>query len=960
MMVDSSDTLLYNLIKSREWDEVRKFLSLGARTDSGDSNSSSSYNDNDFMKNIFFQNDGGTTLMDAFWEQAPDDIITTFIEKGGKALVMTVKDVFEETALHFACRRNATVKIVELLCEVGGQDLIVMKDRHGDTALEYATKYNASDGLKHYLRGEITSKFCKDLRSKPNALTLLTLESFVKAQGIDALFRTALDDDASIGTPIPIQLMADSIPSVDIIRYLLDEGPVHFGEAEYKDKYPTIRSDWNGLLRRAILPGTKGDVGKLWYLVNMEYWEAVRIFMTIEGIPSPTRMKHLFYKGGEEADTSLHAAIKTHSIPLDVFDLLIYIGGRELVLIRNRDHKTAYEVACESGAGPEVIERLKTLSNDELLLFLGKYRILDTNAIHQSDTSVVMKGQCAATKRDVAVKFIANYEHYEKELGHRERVKRHQNNEHALCVVPIIDSFDGKKDVDYDMPDAAKFDQSMKFIQSFDGKNTKVKLSDYKYAIVMGLADRSLDAIYREEKPNKNMCRGSLEDVLMRMEMLNKAGLCHGDLKTRNCVRIKGRIYIIDLDGASEFPQDKKEDANVNTYHANSYVGAKFSSGIVAPEMIHRFQGEAWETEVAAYKKYFDELKDQDGLEDHWKKVQPMCRKRYAYAVKTFLTTRGGTKRSHTGELYTPVIVKDMDKLPYDLVEASQAIDLWSFGVMLYKFETGQDLFNIDQQKDDLQSFEDMEKLACWDDEKKNDAIQKVKDPKAHDLLGKLLSKEKVNRGTITEALKHPYITGAELVNPDTMIHQNLKLPPIEVGEKQCLANGILIDLPDKVDRSVAEGTFELLFEAARYGVGEITQAKGMLIVIGCLDDFKKIGYWDKGMNTFEGTRIDVREWKSFKERILPCFVKDGAFCIDGETGFIVSDSFFIDLSTRNADKNGGTGHRNASAAGEEGFLAIKCSEDSCATDGRGKKKLKVFPGTKVPTMVPVKPENMI
>ena len=146
-----------------------------------------------------------------------------------------------------------------------------------------------------------------------------------------------------------------------------------------------------------------------------------------------------------------------------------------------------------------------------------------------------------------------------------------------------------------------------------------------------------------------------------------------------------------------------------------------------------------------------------------------------------------------------------------------------------------------------------MEKLACWDDKKMNDVIQEVKDFKASDLLGKLLSKESRKRGTITEALKHPYIAGAELFNPDTMIHQNLKLPPIEVGERQCLANGTLIDLPDKVDRSVAEGAFELLFEAARYGVGEITQAKGMLIIIGCLDDFKNIGYCEEGMNTFEG-----------------------------------------------------------------------------------------------------------
>ena len=190
-----------------------------------------------------------------------------------------------------------------------------------------------------------------------------------------------------------------------------------------------------------------------------------------------------------------------------------------------------------------------------------------------------------------------------------------------------------------------------------------------------------------------------------------------------------------------------------------------------------------------------------------------------------------------------------------------------------------------------------------------------------------------------------------------SMIRKHNSSDNVVVGEKQCLVNGVLIDLPDKATKSVAEGVFELLFEAARYGVGEGTKAKGMLVVIGSSDDFETIGYYDKGKSTFEGKLIDVRKWQEFKELILPCFVKDGALCINGETGIIVTDSFIIDLSTRNADQGGGTGHRNASAVGEEGgCLAIKCSEDSCATDGRGKKYLKVFPGTREPTMVPVPP----
>ena len=126
-------------------------------------------------------------------------------------------------------------------------------------------------------------------------------------------------------------------------------------------------------------------------------------------------------------------------------------------------------------------------------------------------------------------------------------------------------------------------------------------------------------------------------------------------------------------------------------------------------------------------------------------------------------------------------MVKDIDKLPYALVLASEAIDLWSLGVMLYKFETDGDIFNIDQRNDDLKKFEDMEKLACWDDEKMNETLLEVKDVKARDLLGKLLSKDPVKRGSIAEVLNHPYITGVEIMSKAIVNHP--------VNEMQCSAN---------------------------------------------------------------------------------------------------------------------------------------------------------------------------
>ena len=61
-------------------------------------------------------------------------------------------------------------------------------------------------------------------------------------------------------------------------------------------------------------------------------------------------------------------------------------------------------------------------------------------------------------------------------------------------MVPIIDSFNSsEKDVDQSFPEAFNINESLQLMNAFDGKKTIVKLSDYKYAIVMALADRTLD-----------------------------------------------------------------------------------------------------------------------------------------------------------------------------------------------------------------------------------------------------------------------------------------------------------------------------------------------------------------------------------------------------------------------------------------------------------------------------------
>ena len=51
-----------------------------------------------------------------------------------------MKDMDRWTALHKACFNGASVEVVKLLLDVGGEDLIAMKDDDGQTALDRYSK----------------------------------------------------------------------------------------------------------------------------------------------------------------------------------------------------------------------------------------------------------------------------------------------------------------------------------------------------------------------------------------------------------------------------------------------------------------------------------------------------------------------------------------------------------------------------------------------------------------------------------------------------------------------------------------------------------------------------------------------------------------------------------------------------------------------------------------------------
>jgi ankyrin repeat protein len=101
---------------------VRKYLSSDAAEE-------------ETKSNIMYRNHNGQTcLHTAFWRDAPDDIIKTMIDIGGKVLVM-MKGNDNYTVLHTACCRGASYNIIKMLIEVGGKDLVMAKNKYDYTAL---------------------------------------------------------------------------------------------------------------------------------------------------------------------------------------------------------------------------------------------------------------------------------------------------------------------------------------------------------------------------------------------------------------------------------------------------------------------------------------------------------------------------------------------------------------------------------------------------------------------------------------------------------------------------------------------------------------------------------------------------------------------------------------------------------------------------------------------------------
>uniref|UniRef100_A0A7S3ZY23 Calmodulin n=1 Tax=Pelagomonas calceolata TaxID=35677 RepID=A0A7S3ZY23_9STRA len=246
-------------------------------------------------------------------------------------------------------------------------------------------------------------------------------------------------------------------------------------------------------------------------------------------------------------------------------------------------------------------------------------------------------------------------------------------------------------------------------------------------AIVMDAANRNLFQIYQSERPDLNKVRMLMQQVMECVQHLHEKRLVHGDIKMLNVVRLSldNRLRLIDLDAAAKVSR-----------HDGDYVCAKFSSAILPPECFAKLNAD----QVTKFEAYFE------GVDTELReKVAPKTKHGASYVVKTFSLTDDGAPK--------------IDGLPYELVEASVAVDYWSLGALLFQLVAGEPLVPSNRD-DDCVNAKSMAILASWNDHaaKKNLAV--IKDAAARDLASKLLVRDPDERAefSIADTLAaHPF-----------------------------------------------------------------------------------------------------------------------------------------------------------------------------------------------------------
>ena len=317
--------------------------------------------------------------------------------------------------------------------------------------------------------------------------------------------------------------------------------------------------------------------------------------------------------------------------------------------------------------------------------------------------------------RKVAIKFMKDEAQCSKEMNMRQLSD--SESLESKYVIGLLEC-----------PDGDVFAKAVEKI-TIGGNEAKIDLKEYKYGIIMPAADRSLETIYRSERPDMAHVKLMMKEVAEDVQYCHENGIIHCDLKMANIIRVNGRMKLTDFDAACKIGPSENP--------ADNFAGGKFSSGVLPPEMFHNLKG----TDAEKLKAYWDCESSKVDTELRNKVKPKKSVQGPSYCVKTFLAATASATET----------------LPYHRVRASPQFDMWSFGIILYTLCVGD--FMLLSRDGDIIKSTDMKKVAHWSESEFNklEGLSNL-DSVVTDLLRKLLQEDPNKRpSTMQEILGHPF-----------------------------------------------------------------------------------------------------------------------------------------------------------------------------------------------------------
>ncbi|KAF0719424.1 Aste57867_1057 [Aphanomyces stellatus] len=377
-----------------------------------------------------------------------------------------------------------------------------------------------------------------------------------------------------------------------------------------------------------------------------------------------------------------------------------------------------------------------------------------------SMSAVEFADYCAkhfCSKLKVALKFMRRNVEYDREVKTRGFLTK---SSHVLGLLPAE-----KQDV---------FKEHVKTLTI----NDDLHMSGYPNVLAMPAADRSLEDIYAKELPKDTKIKDYLFEVAEAISQLHDMGIIHGDIKSTNILRVANRLKLIDLDAAARMGKEP--------------LGSKFSSGVLPPEMFYKLQHDA---DVAVYQAYWD---DEAHDTKCWNKLKP----KDGYVVRAHHPDHAAA-------------------LPYSLVQATPAVDMWAFGCLMYRMLCGEELVHTDINHDVVSN--QMKIAASWTDESLAGRIgANIPDTWAQTLLKKLLVVDPTQRLSAADVVKAfndgadfaPLMTKLEKVHvasQETLQHvMTLTTVVEESGHLQAGNHLLVMDNVSQLQRVVFDGIVEV------------------------------------------------------------------------------------------------------------------------------------------------------